>query len=196
MKFCRAEYKQASNAVRPNPSVEARPNGRPPGPGWWYAYIFTSPGLASFRWPRLTSNVRHHTKHDSWRLPALKTAPLYKVPNRRSIYAIAGLFGCALAHGQVPACAGTDRWPTSSALVQLKSAGIATGNEVDVTKTKTTLLASERIGNDLFRQVHFVVFTERSGRKIEVITSNEASSAECSMSAVQLFVVSRRLGGQ
>src|SRR5215207_8425212 len=46
--------------VRPNPSVEARPNGRPPGPGWWYAYIFTSPGLASCRRSRLTSNVRPH----------------------------------------------------------------------------------------------------------------------------------------
>ena len=45
-------------AVRPNPSVEARPNGRPPGPVWWYAYIFTSPGLASCRRSRLTSNVR------------------------------------------------------------------------------------------------------------------------------------------
>ena len=41
-----------------NPSVEARPNGRPPGPVWWYAYIFTSPGLASCRRSRLTSNVR------------------------------------------------------------------------------------------------------------------------------------------
>ena len=45
----------------PNPSVEARPNGRPPGPVWWYGYIFTSPGLASCRRSRLTSNVRHQT---------------------------------------------------------------------------------------------------------------------------------------
>ena len=48
---------------RPNPSVEARPNGRPPGPGWWYAYIFTSPGLASCRRSRLTSNVRPLSAH-------------------------------------------------------------------------------------------------------------------------------------
>ncbi len=46
--------------VRPNPSFEARPNGRPPGPGRWHAYIFTGPCLASCRWPRLNSNVRHH----------------------------------------------------------------------------------------------------------------------------------------
>jgi len=55
--------------VTPNPSVEARPNGKPPGPGRWYAYIFTGPGLASCRQSRLTSNVRrrktYHTLH--WR---------------------------------------------------------------------------------------------------------------------------------
>ena len=44
--------------VRPNPSVEARPNGRPPGPVRWYGYIFTSPDLASCGRSRLTSNVR------------------------------------------------------------------------------------------------------------------------------------------
>ncbi len=46
--------------VRPNPSFEARPNGKPPGPGRWYAYIFTGPGLTSYRWYRLNSNVRRH----------------------------------------------------------------------------------------------------------------------------------------
>jgi len=44
--------------VRPNPSFEARPNGKPPGPARWYAYIFTGPGLASCRRSRLNSNVR------------------------------------------------------------------------------------------------------------------------------------------
>src|SRR5688572_10948798 len=49
--------------VRPNPSFEARPNGKPPGPGRWYAYIFTGPGLASCRWSRLNSNVRLQNAH-------------------------------------------------------------------------------------------------------------------------------------
>ena len=44
--------------AEPNPSLEARPNGRPPGPVWRYAYIFANPGLASCRWSRLSSNVR------------------------------------------------------------------------------------------------------------------------------------------
>ena len=30
--------------VMPNPSFEARPNGKPPGPGWWYGVHFHQPG--------------------------------------------------------------------------------------------------------------------------------------------------------
>ena len=51
-----------ASPVTPNPSFEARPNGKPPGPGRWYAYIFTGPGLASCRRSRLNSNVRPHMK--------------------------------------------------------------------------------------------------------------------------------------
>ena len=34
------------SAVRPNPSLEARPNGRPAAPGLRYAVHFLSPGAA------------------------------------------------------------------------------------------------------------------------------------------------------
>ena len=94
-----------------------------------------------------------------------------------------------------PICAGPEGWPTAMAFVYLKDAGLTSNDELDFTKTKTTLLASERIGKDLYRQVHDVVFTEKSGETIEVITRNNASSEECSMSGVDVFVVSRHLGG-
>ena len=82
------------------------------------------------------------------------------------------------------------------AFVHLKNAGLTNNEKLDFTKTKTVRLASEKIGKDLYRQVHFVVFTERAGTTIEVITSNEASNEECSMSGVEVFVISRRLGGK
>ncbi|CAD5373995.1 hypothetical protein RA210_U400010 [Rubrivivax sp. A210] len=31
-------------AARPNPSLKRSANGRPPGPGWWYAIHFHQPG--------------------------------------------------------------------------------------------------------------------------------------------------------
>ena len=51
--------------MRPNPSLNRRANGRPPGPAWRYAvrgtrYIFASPGLASCRCLPVSSNVRQH----------------------------------------------------------------------------------------------------------------------------------------
>ena len=59
-------------AVRPNPSFEARPNGKPPAPGRWYmVIIFTGPGLASCRRSRLNSNVRPREKCHSMSLVGL-----------------------------------------------------------------------------------------------------------------------------
>lgn len=94
-----------------------------------------------------------------------------------------------------PDCAGIDGWATSMAFVHLKNAGITDNSKLDFTKTRTVRLASEKIGKDLYRQVHHVTFTEKSGKTIEVITSNDASSEECSMSGVEVYVVSKRLGG-
>jgi hypothetical protein len=100
----------------------------------------------------------------------------------------------SLAAAKNPSCAGVDQWPTSMAFVHLKNAGITTNEKIDFKKTRTTRLASEKVGKDLYRQIHQVTFTEKTGKTIEVITSNEASSEECSMSGVDVFVVSRHLG--
>jgi hypothetical protein len=100
----------------------------------------------------------------------------------------------SFAFTEDPDCTGVDRWPTKMAFVHLKNAGLTDNNKLDFTKTKTIRLASEIIGKDLFRQVHYIIFTEKSGNTIEVITSNEASNEECSMSGVDVFVVSRHLG--
>jgi hypothetical protein len=99
--------------------------------------------------------------------------------------------GSAVAKG--PDCAS---WPTNMAFVYLKNAGLTDNSLTDPTKATAVRLASEEIGDDLYLQVHRITFPETSGRTIEVITSNKASSAECSMSAVDVFVVSQHLGGK
>ena len=80
------------------------------------------------------------------------------------------------------------------AFVYLKNAGITTNDKVDFTKTKTVRLASEKIGNDLYRQIHRVIFTEKSGKTIDVITINDVSSEEGSISNVEILVISKQLG--
>ena len=99
-----------------------------------------------------------------------------------------------LASAQPPDYTGIDRYPTSMAFVQLKNAGVTTNQKIDFTKTKTVRLASEKLGKDLYRQIHRVVFTEKSGKTIEVITVNNVSSEEGSMSEVEVFVISKQLG--
>jgi hypothetical protein len=93
-----------------------------------------------------------------------------------------------------PDCSGVDRWATNMVFVHLRNAGIVDNERVDFSKTVTTQLASERTGKDLWRQVHLVTITENSGKVIQAISINDASYEECSMSAVDVFVVSKHVG--
>ena len=95
-----------------------------------------------------------------------------------------------------PDCAGVENWAARMAFVHLKNAGLTDNNTVDFTKTKVARLASQQIAKDSYRQVHDVKFTEKSGKVIEVITMNDASHQECSVSGVDVFVVSKHLGGR
>jgi hypothetical protein len=96
--------------------------------------------------------------------------------------------------GKDPNCTGVSSWPASMAFSHLRNAGLTNFDGVDFAKTKVVRLASEQIGKDLYRQLHDITFTEKSGAVIEVITMNDASHEECSMSGVDVFVVARHLG--
>ena len=95
-----------------------------------------------------------------------------------------------------PDCSG--RWPTNAAFAELKKQGLTNNAKVDFSKTKTTRLASEKIGPDLYRQVYDVQFTEKSGNLVEAIAVHNASSQECSMTSPEIYIVSKHLnrGGQ
>jgi hypothetical protein len=92
-------------------------------------------------------------------------------------------------HG--PDCSGG--WPTNMAFVHLKNAGLADNYSVDFSKTKTERLASEKVGKDLWHQVYHVTFTKKSGDSIDTIAVHDASQEECSMTGVEVFVVSKHL---
>ena len=66
------------------------------------------------------------------------------------------------------------------------------GSKLSYEKTTTNRIASEKIGTDLYRQVHMIQFVETSGVKINAITVNDASSEECSMSKVDVYVISKK----
>jgi hypothetical protein len=98
----------------------------------------------------------------------------------------------AVALAKSPDCAS---WPTNMALTHLKNAGLIDIPSVIEAQTKAVRLASEKIGKDLYQQVYDITFHTRDGKTIEVITKSRASSEECSMSAVDVYVVSNKIGG-
>lgn len=97
------------------------------------------------------------------------------------------------AFSSTPDCTGVSRWPASMAFVHLKNAGITNNELIDFSKTKVTRLASEKIGVDLYRQIHLITFVEKTGETLQVITSNDASLEECSMGDVHIYIVKQQL---
>lgn len=91
-----------------------------------------------------------------------------------------------------PKCDGIENWAASVAYSSLKNEGLLTPETTLYEQTKVERLASEEIGDDLFRQVHHITFLLKTGT-VEVITVNDASSEECSMSDVQLFLIDKEL---
>ena len=77
------------------------------------------------------------------------------------------------------------------AYTSLRGAGLVDSSMGDSTLTKVTRIASEKIGKDLYRQVHLIEFRNASGKGVTVMTVNDASSRECSMSEVSVYLVSQ-----
>jgi hypothetical protein len=113
--------------------------------------------------------------------------------NTLLIVLLFGFSAIAVAEEGHPDCSGTDRWPTSMAFGHLKNAGATNNEELDFSKTVTKRIASEKIGEDLYRQVHHITFTEKSGHTIQAITVNDASHEECSMSGVEVHIISKKV---
>ncbi len=80
------------------------------------------------------------------------------------------------------------------AYTHLKNAGILESETTDFTKTRVSRLASEKIGKDLYRQIHEVTFVKKAGDKVIAVAVSDASQEECSMGGVKVFVVSQQLG--
>jgi hypothetical protein len=98
------------------------------------------------------------------------------------------------AWAEIPDCSGPNGWPAGMAFTHMKNADILTNDLVDFTKTTSKKLSYEKIGKDLYRQVHLVTFELKDGKLVQAIVWSDASSEECSMGKVQVFVICQTLG--
>jgi hypothetical protein len=93
------------------------------------------------------------------------------------------------AQAASPRCDGPENWAAGMTQTTLKNAGVLNYSEIDFSKTRVLRIASEKIGKDLYRQVHRIIYSKTSGGTIEVIAVNDASHEECSASGVDVFLV-------
>jgi hypothetical protein len=71
--------------------------------------------------------------------------------------------------------------------VFLMNAGTIKPELLDGSKTTVRLLASRKVGPDLYRQIHAVQVWTKTGEMIAVVTINDASHDECSISGVEVY---------
>ena len=92
-----------------------------------------------------------------------------------------------------PDCGGPNNWPAAMVFVAMKNAKIVTNDQIDFSRTRVTRIASEKIGPDLWRQVHLVQYFRRDGSALEAIAVSDSSQKECSMGDVKTFLISAKL---
>ncbi|MCC8392377.1 hypothetical protein LJ656_07230 [Paraburkholderia sp. MMS20-SJTR3] len=114
----------------------------------------------------------------------------------KHVFAVLLLSLPAICVAKSPAC---HNWPTSMAQVNLQNAGLLPN--IDDTKTKAVLVAPEKIGKDsygeqLWRQVYHITFHDQNGSVIKVVTVDNAGEEECSITGVDVFVVSQHFPSQ
>ena len=93
-----------------------------------------------------------------------------------------------LSFAKGPDC---DSWPMNMSETWLQKAGIVTIINLDESKTKSTLLASEKKAKGLYTQIYHFIFYDAIGNRYETITNNDASYEECSMSGVDVYLIPR-----
>ncbi len=110
------------------------------------------------------------------------------------LFIVSVVSASVFASEEHPDCSAPGRYAPTMAYVHLKNEGITSPTKLDFDKTVSKLVASQEIKKGLFRQVHKVVFTEKSGPTIKVLTINDASHEECSMSEVEVHVILKSFG--
>jgi len=83
-------------------------------------------------------------------------------------------------------------WPMNMTEGWLKNSGIVNITDLDETKTKYVLLASEKKASNLYNQIYRFQFFNKNGQSYEVITTSDSSYDECSLGSVNSYLISKK----
>ncbi|CAM3967667.1 hypothetical protein [Vibrio aerogenes] len=82
-------------------------------------------------------------------------------------------------------------WPMEIAKSWLKDRKIIESeNILDASKTQFRKLASEDLKEGLYTDIYFFSFFDKHGKEYDLITQNISSDEECSISEVNIYMVS------
>ena len=81
--------------------------------------------------------------------------------------------------------------PMNMSKAWFQNAGIVDIKNLDESKTKITLLASEKKAKGLYTQIYHFIFYDTIGNTYQIITNSDASYEECSMSDVDVYLISK-----
>ena len=98
-----------------------------------------------------------------------------------------------LSFAKGPDC---DSWPMNMSEGWLQNAGIVDVINLDESKTKITLLASEKKAKGLYTQIYHFIFYDKIGNSYEIITNNDTSYEECSMTGVDIYLISKSVSNK
>ncbi len=93
-----------------------------------------------------------------------------------------------LSFSKAPDC---HNWPMNMTKMWMRNAKIVDFKNLEESKTKITLLASEKKGKDLYTQIYHFIFYDKKGNTYEVITKSDSSYEECSISNVSSYLISK-----
>ncbi|PIT59927.1 hypothetical protein [Snodgrassella alvi] len=91
-----------------------------------------------------------------------------------------------LSFAKAPDC---HSWPMNMTKMWMRNARIVDFKNLEESKTKITLLASEKKGKDLYTQIYHFIFYDKKGNTYEVITKSDSSYEECSISNVSSYLI-------
>ncbi len=72
------------------------------------------------------------------------------------LYSIMLFLNMNILANDVSDCSGVNHWASSMAFVELKNNGLTTNDKLDFNKTTSVRISSEKIAEDLYKQVHLV----------------------------------------
>ena len=111
------------------------------------------------------------------------------------VFIIFTILTISLFAGHTYDCSYLHNYAENISYLKLKDQKLINPDSVIENKTKSILIASEKINKNLYKDVHLITFFLKNNTTIKVIAINNSSPEECSMSDVDIYLIKSKISG-